>query len=274
MIYANATIFMQRVLLTAANGYFYYTCGKIEPSKFEKLREKFQTFYSVDQSKSSRHRMRKNGAATTFLHACLFDQKIHFCLMSCSGKGRVHERETLVDLNQKNSRITSPCGRFQLLCDNEGWTWSMTQNHLYKLRERIHLIAALPPYRRTTAMIGGQPRDIQIEKFLDQIYVLPGFRLIRKDVGKLVVYLKREWTRLRPSSGPQPSQRTFLQYIRMLPTREKSATEKMAANTKKRAAANGQTVEERQLLLAKKRDFHARRSRFREALRQSKISNV
>ena len=272
MIYPNLQTYMQRVLLCAAQGFFYYTCGKTEPSKFEKLHEKFKIFYSVDESKFSRHRKRKHGTATTVLHACMFDQKIYFCLMSSAGKGRVHEREKLADLRQKNLRLVSPCSRFQLVNDNESWSWSMTPLHRRKLRERIHKIASLSPSSRTFGVIDGQRCDLQIERILDQIYAEPGFRLIRKEIGRLVVYLNREWSRLRPATDPRPSQRTFLHYIRMLPTREKSTPEKMAANAKKRSLANGQTVKERQEMAREKREFAEKRRRFRRVIKQNSVT--
>ncbi|WP_155295290.1 hypothetical protein [Chromobacterium violaceum] len=96
----------------------------------------------------------------------------------------------------------------------------MTPSHLQKYRERIHLIASLPPPRRRIIELDNIPRDLAIEHLQDQLYHEPGFRLIRRQVGLLVKYLRAEWKRLRPAAGPQPRQISYLPYIRFRPNKQ------------------------------------------------------
>jgi len=201
MIHRNLLVYLQRLQLAAAHEYFYFVCGAVDEQKFQKLREKFQFFYSTSESKSARSRRRARGEAATILHAIRHDQKVHFCLMSTRGKGRVHEREMLSDLRQKSARLLSPCKRFELIHDGKSWSWSMSKAEYRKWRERIHTIAALRPERRKIITnASGELRDSHIERLLDRLYSQPGFRLIRKQIGELIVFLHREWTRLRLSS--------------------------------------------------------------------------
>lgn len=95
----------------------------------------------------------------------------------------------------------------------------MTQRHLQKYRERIHQIATLPAPRRRIIELDGIPRDLAIERLQDQLYGEPGFRLMRRQVGMLVKYLRAEWKRLRPAAGPQPRQISYLPYIRFRPNK-------------------------------------------------------
>lgn len=269
MIHCSLLVFMQRVQHAAAREYHYYIVGAVEEAKFEKLAERFQTYYGVNDSKYSRHRRRARGEAVTVLHAVRFDQKIHFCLMSTSGKGRVTERERLNDLRVKSSRLKSPCGKYQLIHDGRSWSWAMTKEQYQKWRERIHIIAALPPERRKITTYNGETKDPHIEKILDRLYAEPGFRMVRKQIGQLVVYLDHEWSRHRPTSNPRPYQRTFLSYVRILPVREKTLQQKLTHNMKKRAFANGQTLAERKKLAQEKHEHAEIRRRFRAALKCS-----
>ncbi len=268
MIYPSKLVFMQRVQQSAARGFYFFITGEVEEQKFTRLRERFQIFYSIDESKYSRHRRRKRAEAATVLHAIKHDQKIHFCLMSTTGKGKVHEREKLSDLRNKWTRLHSPCEKYQLLHDSKSWSWLMTRDYFRKWRERIHICCSLPPNRRKVAHVDNQLRELNIEKVQDRLYAEPGFRLIRAQIGQLVVYMNKEWLRLRPASDPRPSQRTFLNYIRMLPTHQKTMSEKMVANAKKRALNTGQSIKERQKLAQQKREFSEKRRRFKKALKQ------
>ena len=44
------------------------------------------------------------------------------------------------------------------------------------------------------------------------LYNMPGFRLVRRQAGKLVAFANGEWRRLRPATGPQIRKQTFLPY--------------------------------------------------------------
>ena len=59
--------------------------------------------------------------------------------------------------------------------------------------------------------------DAEIEALMDELYRAPGFRLMRRQIGKLVGFAHGEWRRLRPEGGPQIRPRTFLAYVTRRP---------------------------------------------------------
>jgi len=66
------------------------------------------------------------------------------------------------------------------------------------------------------------PFDPDIEKIMDALYHAPGFRLVRRQVGKLVAYAKGEWRRLRPDTSVAIRTRGFLPYVQRLPNIKKT----------------------------------------------------
>lgn len=228
MLYESKLTLMQRLQQAAGNDYFYYTAGYVPREKFDTMARKFGLQYESEISRQSKARRKRAGAATSTLFAMPVrghpqqdqSEQVWFVLMAREGVGRVHVREQLQDLRQKQTRLTMPDGRHQLVHDGISWSWQMTPSHLQKYRERIHLIAALPPQRRRIIEFDDIPRDLSIERLQDQLYHEPGFRLIRRQVGLLVKYLRAEWKRLRPAAGPQPRQISYLPYIRFRPNKQ------------------------------------------------------
>lgn len=229
MLYESKLTLMQRLQQAAGNGYFHYTTGHIEREKFDTMARKFALQYESEISRQSKARRKRAGAATSTLFAMPVrgnpqqdqPEQVWFVLMATEGVGRVHVRERLQDLRQRETRLTTPDGRHQLVHDGVSWSWQMTPSHLQKYRERIHQIATLPPPRRRIIELDNIPRDLPIERLQDQLYTEPGFRLVRRQVGLLVKYLRAEWKRLRPASGPQPRQISYLPYIRFRPNKLK-----------------------------------------------------
>lgn len=229
MLYESKLTLMQRLQQAAGNGYFHYTTGHIEREKFDTMARKFALQYESEISRQSKARRKRAGAATSTLFAMPIrgnpqqdqPERVWFILMATEGAGRVHVRERLQDLRQRETRLTTPDGRHQLVHDGVSWSWQMTPSHLQKYRERIHQIASLPPPRRRIIELDNIPRDLSIERLQDQLYTQPGFRLVRRQVGQLVKYLRAEWKRLRPASGPQPRQISYLPYIRFRPNKLK-----------------------------------------------------
>ena len=205
-IHRNSLIHMQRIQQAVVNGYFYYVPGMIDLHKFDMLDSKFSLKYGTSISKQARCRRKRAGEAVTVLHAVMrADQQVHFVLMCTTGIGRVHTLENLFDLRNKHTRLVTSDGRFEIVHDGKSWSWSMTNSYYKKFQERIRIAAALPPDRRKVIIVDDIERDRYAERILDELYSLPGFRLIRRQVGGLVTLLTREWKRLRPETGPVPS---------------------------------------------------------------------
>ncbi|MCT7325024.1 hypothetical protein [Ralstonia mojiangensis] len=225
MLYRNTLVFLQRLQQAATNGNFHYVSGETDFDGYVRLAKKFSTAYETELSRQTKLRRRRAGEASSTLYAVRLsiradqDGKIpvHWILVASSGVGRVHEREKLKDMRERKTRLVAGSGRYQLVHDGRTWSWRLSHDAYNRYVERIHRIASLPPDRRRTAEIDGLLRDADAEKLLDELYSEPGFRLVRRQIGKLVSDLRREWTRLRPANGPKLSERTFLAYVRFLP---------------------------------------------------------
>lgn len=74
--------------------------------------------------------------------------------------------------------------------------------------------------RVCSAAPGRRDRD-RAEKLITDIARAPGFRLARRQVGRLLARFRSEWKRLRSENDPMPPSPTFLPYVRMLPKRKK-----------------------------------------------------
>lgn len=228
MLYDTSLTMMQRLQQAAGNDYLFYTTGRIQRDKFDDLVCKFNLQYETGISRQSKARRKRSGMATSCLHVLHTrwlpqsneEQQIWFVLMATKGTGRIHVRERLQDLRQKDSRLTTADDRYELVHDGVSWSWKITKSHYKKYRERIHQIAALPAPRRRQIEMDGIVRDLAIERLQDQLYAEPGFRLVRRQVGQLVKYLRAEWKRLRPVAGPQPREISYLPYVRFRPNKQ------------------------------------------------------
>lgn len=225
MLYPNTLVFLQRLQQAAAKGNFHYVAGETDIDGYARLASKFSTAYETELSRQTKLRRRRAGEASSTLYAVRLsfrpdqDGKIpvYWVLVASSGVGRVHEREKLQDMRERKTRLFAGSGRYELVHDGRTWSWRLSHKAYNRYVERIHRMASLPPCRRRSIEIDGLLRDSDAERLLDELYCEPGFRLLRRQIGKLVSELRREWARLRPANGPQLSKRTFLAYVRFLP---------------------------------------------------------
>jgi hypothetical protein len=212
----SKTLLMQRVLDAARFEYWFYTTGALDDAdKLAKLTRKFALVYDTDVSRGIRYRRRKAGEAVTWFHVLERSgrPRYWFILLATEGVGRIHQYEELKDLHHDRLQLDG----YALVHDGQSWSWHMTQETYQAWRTRMHMVAALPPARRRQETDHHGAFDIDAEKLLASLYRVPGFRLIRRQVGQLVTYFKTEWQRLRPNDGVQPRWRSFLGYVRRLP---------------------------------------------------------
>ncbi|WP_212635601.1 hypothetical protein [Ralstonia insidiosa] len=225
MLYRNTLVFLQRLQQAAANGNFHYASGETNLDDYERLAKKFSTTYETQLSRQTKLRRRRAGEASSTLYAARMLPSpnrgsaisVYWVLVVSDGVGRVHDQEKLKDMRDRKTRLTAGGGRYELVHDGRTWSWRLSHNAYNRYIERIHRMASLPPGRRRTVEINGLLRDPDAERLLDDLYSEPGFRLLRRQIGKLVSELRREWTRLRPANSPKLSERTFLAYVRFLP---------------------------------------------------------
>jgi hypothetical protein len=224
MLHPDKIRFMQRLQQAATHQHVLYTSGKTDLAGFDRLTKKFSAAYGTDLSRQAKHKRRRAGEASSYLHGVRLNTRgengqllVDWVLLASEGLGLVSHREQLLDLRDPHTRLKSPDERHELVHDGKTWSWRLTHRAYNQYIERVHRIASLSPARRRHIEIDGILRDADAEILLDRLYAEPGFRLIRRQVGKLAAELRRDWKRLRPASGPQLSERTFLAYVRFLP---------------------------------------------------------
>lgn len=224
MFHPDKIRYMQRLQQAATHQHVLYTSGRTNLTGFGRLTKKFSDIYGTELSRQTKHKRRLAGEASSYLHGVRLSTRdedgqplVDWVLLVSKGLGLVARREPLLDLRNSRSRLKSPDERHELVHDGKTWSWRLTHSSYNQYVERIHRIASLPPERRRYIEIDGVSRDADAEALLDKLYAEPGFRLVRRQIGKLVAELRRDWNRLRPSSGPQLTERSFLAYVRFLP---------------------------------------------------------
>lgn len=221
----NRLTLMQRIQDAARNGYTWYTFGEIPLEKWPDFEAKFAGKYETDLSKSLRCKRRKAGEAVSLLYGHYpppygLRPRVTWVLAVTDGRGRVHGSEKLHEF--RRDRLTFD--GYELVHDGVSWTWQMTRARVNYWRERIHAIAAIQPESRRIGQDSAGSFDMDIEQVMDALYNAPGFRLVRRQIGKLVAFAKAEWKRLRPNTGVLIRERTFLPYVQRLPNSKKKDT--------------------------------------------------
>jgi hypothetical protein len=224
MLHPDKIRFMQRIQQAVVHQHFFYTVGRTDLQGFDRLAKKFSNIYGTELSRQTKHKHRLAGEASSCLHGLRLATRnengqrgVEWVLLVTAGAGLVTHREQLQNLCNSHSRLKSQDQQHELVHDGKTWSWRLTHRSYNQYIDRIRRIASLPPERRRRIEIDGVSRDADAEILLDKLYAEPGFRLIRRQIGKLVAEFRREWKRLRPASGPQLSERSFLAYVRFLP---------------------------------------------------------
>ncbi|MCS3805824.1 hypothetical protein HNO92_003252 [Chromobacterium alkanivorans] len=231
MLYDNTLTFLQRLQMAATHGLYHYTSGDIDLERYDRMAKKFAATYGTQLSRQTKQKRRRAGEASASLFAVrrstIPDSEgkipVYWVLIASPGIGRIHEREKLLDLRNRDARLTAADGKYELVHDGKTWSWQLSSAAYRQYQQKIHNIATLPARRRQEIEIDGIRRDKQAELLLDKLYTEPGFRLLRRQVGLLVKEMRGEWERLRPGNGPRLSKRSFLPYIRFLPDKPRRA---------------------------------------------------
>lgn len=222
MLLPDRVTFMQRIQAAPGLGYSRWFIGRIDSEKWPRLAAKFAQRYGTDLDKGSRYRRRRAGEVVALVYGFQMpsEKEIVYCLLASEGKGLLNDLEK--DMKQFNQDRVKIDG-YELVHDGKTWSWRMTQRIFSLWQNEIHRAAALPPTKRKKGHDALGPYDHHAEKIMDLLYSTPGFRLVRRQVGKLAHYMREEFKRLRPAGWPAPRPRTFLKYVQRLPN-EKAAT--------------------------------------------------
>lgn len=198
--YLHRFVLMQRVQDAVIDGYDRYQQIACSPDKAAQLARQFAARYKTEISKQSRWRRKRSGlACAKFLslkEATLTE--VHALLMVTSeGAGSV-QNEPLNDPAKRRIQLWG----YELVHDGVGWSWRYTADSMKQWRTRIHKAIAVD-------------NQAQLLTIVRSLFRSAGFRLVRKQIGELVNYLRGEWRRLR--KGELPAIPTFLPYIKRLP---------------------------------------------------------
>ncbi|MEJ5999732.1 hypothetical protein [Paucibacter soli] len=187
VVLTGKTIFLQRIQAAVTDGYRFYILGTVAPQKAPGLVMKFKELYGVHLDKHARYRRKLAGHGNARLYLRLNENlEIDFALLVAPGLHLAHETERLADAGVKGMRYrelelvrVTLQGRSQ-----PGLTWRLSADTVAMWRERLHL---------HTARYNVQ------ELFRDwhSLYRVPGFGGVRRQVGDLVAYWRREWAQLR-----------------------------------------------------------------------------
>jgi hypothetical protein len=219
MLLPNRLTFMQRVQDCARLGYSNYFLGQIAADKWGALEWKLAGAYETELAKATRSKRRKRGEAVTLVYAYRMprfhkaEDLIRWVMVSTDGRGRIHGREALSRFDRARLTIDG----YELVHDGVGWSWQMTRERFEYWRDRIHMIASRDRDHRKSASDSKGEFDVEIEAAMDVLYRQPGFRLVRRQIGRLVAFARHEWRRLRPEVGVQIRTRSFLPYVQRLP---------------------------------------------------------
>lgn len=195
-VYVSKTNFMQRVQEAAGDGYCYYTLGNVGAGSVLKLVRKFKSAYSIDADKNERYRRKRDGLGNARLLLRWSEADgMDFALLVSPGAHPAQQLEKLKDLRTEHLtyrefeliRLTAP-GRMK-----PSLTWRWSKETVEAWRTRLHLCTA-----------HNNKKDIF--QSWRSLYRTPGFAGIRKQVGELVSYWRKEWGMLR---GDTPCPMSF-----------------------------------------------------------------
>ena len=195
---------MQRLQDAARFDYHLYFQGEFGLEKLPAIAKKFAREYDTELTKSQRSRRKLSSEAVTqfLVWKPESGDAATFWLLTTGGKGRVMDRESFVDLRDKEHRISLT--GYELVHDGVSWSWRMEKttytNHQKRLRNAILA-----------------KNNLALEMAIASLFGSPGFRLVRRQVGMLSKWLRAEWLRLRKDNEPMPPLPTFLAYVRRLP---------------------------------------------------------
>ncbi|MGF6510647.1 hypothetical protein [Paraburkholderia sp. 32] len=189
---------MQRIQDALVDGYTEYQMIECSLDKAKELARQFAASYETEISKQARWRRRRSGIACAKFLTLADDQTVRGVLMvTAEGKGLIR-REALADANQARIQL----GGYEMVHDGVSWSWRFSAATMKQWKTSIHRAIA-------------KDDQNQLLEIIRRLYRCAGFRLVRKQVGELVNYIRGEWRRLR--NGPPPPLPTFLPYIKRLP---------------------------------------------------------
>ena len=135
-----------------------YFQGEFGLEKLPAIAKKFSREYDTELTKSQRSRRKLSGEAVTqfLVWKPESGDTATFWLLTTGGKGRVMDRESFVDLRDKEHRISLT--GYELVHDGVSWSWRMEKT----VKKRLHAILA--------------KNNLALEIAIASLFGSPGFR--------------------------------------------------------------------------------------------------
>jgi hypothetical protein len=211
-IFQFKTLLMQRIQDYVARGYTHYVQGVIAREKVVTLCDKFDANYAVYKTLRQRGYRKQKGEGNAVLLISIAQgetKALDWIMLVTNGEHAAHTEENLLDTDCKHCRIR--VGEYELvqlsIADKQGggvrWTWRLTNDEYEQWVAHI----------RNTVRMRDSEKNYQ--RLSGQIYAMPGFYGIRKQVGKLVGIFKAEVKR-KMKDGYQLDLPEKLHYVRRI----------------------------------------------------------
>jgi len=186
-VFTRKTVFLQRIQDAVAKGYCHYISGQVSPQKALVLCRKFAELYDVQNDKNTRYRRKANGLGNARLLLYLRkDLSLYFVMLVTPGEHVAHHLEKLQDC-----RTVPLCfEEFELVLltlkgrSRPTLTWRFTKATVLAWQSRLH---------QNTA----HHDKVGLYQSWYSLYRVPGFAGVRRQVGELVAFWRREWQMLR-----------------------------------------------------------------------------
>lgn len=185
LVHHRKSVFLQRVQAGVIDGYRHYVAGTVSPDVAVGVVRKFKTLYAVDCDKNARYRRKKQGLgnARLLLHLNC-DLAVDFFLLVTPGLHPAHELERLLD-SRRQPLVYRELELVYLTLKGRskpGLTWRLTAEAMEGWRQRLHL-----------ATVHGNEAELRLG--WHSLYRTLGFAGVRRQVGELVAYWRKEWAR-------------------------------------------------------------------------------
>jgi len=183
----SKTVFLQRVQEAVIAGYRLYTQGTIALEKAPGLFRKFKDLYLVHLDKNARYRRKAASLGNARLIVRFNeDFALDFFLLVSPGEHPAHQLEKLGDIRKRPLVYKE----FELILltlkgrTKPGLTWRLSMDTMAAWKQRLHLYTV--HYNR-----------LELFRAWYSLYRVPGFGGIRRQVGELVGYWRKEWKQHR-----------------------------------------------------------------------------
>lgn len=184
-VHFRKSVLLQRLQAAVGDGYRYYATGTVAPEVALGLVRKFKLLYAVDCDRNARYRRKKQGLGNARLRLMLNQELgVDFFLLVTPGAHPAHQLERLRD----STREPLAYGELELARltlkgrSKPGLTWRLSAAAMEGWRQRLHL-----------ATVHGNEAELRLCWL--SLYRTLGFAGVRRQVGELVAYWRKEWRR-------------------------------------------------------------------------------